>query len=483
MPEKNALDESTEGCARFCGFFLFVVAFTGFILSCAVVKSCEFMVIQLPDLPIPEPSDPAISPTLLPVTDDDLFGNSSMVPSASPSASPTADDPIPMLGIFKYKDWRDDQCYFYETQLDGGSLEIYQTTARLGATMMVISSLLGLCILLLEFCLCRFYCSRTIVTVCFTAALIGVPMTFTVFFDPQCRRKDAAVYTCERDTAANQSLAAGAMFLVVLIMLCFTPKVVPVIRAMDDFQLPQWACFRCCSTSPCGKLMARAYKYREVDVEVDDAPAEMVEGEDGRVYKHYHDETAGLTYQNQYTAAYKRWLNFEADYESALNRFKADCQDADVDWRHFLRKARAHRRRMADTFDDEAFEAHDDEDTNLDEELLRCVHILDALRNNCTFAQDVLQRIKRDIDDQALAEDASKRKGERTNDTSSIGGNQGDGPSPAPSSSSRVWKDSMPGLESVKNPTSADGMPGLESVKNPASADGPPPAEQPLETE
>jgi hypothetical protein len=136
---------------------------------------------------------------------------------------------------------------------------------------------------------------------------------------------------------------------------------------------------------------------------------EHVVDQQGYCYKQYHDESAGFTLQNQYTAAYKRWLAFEADYEQALARFKMECNEAGVDWRQFLRKAKQQKEQKIQQESCEFESVPDDEgiqsDLYDDDELLRFVGVLWTLRDNCSFAKEVMDRIQRDINEMTKLED------------------------------------------------------------------------------
>lgn len=445
MPAENEVDRTTDGCARICGFFTLLLASTGVALSCFVVGSCDFLTFQFPDLPLPTLDPIAIS---------------SLVPTYSPTPEELS------FGLFKFLSREDEQCYFYDNRFSGENLGVHQYIARLGGVLMVVCSLVGLCLMLFQFFCCRFYCAKSLVVTGFTIALLGIPMTFVLFFDPECRRREGEVYTCERGKAANQAIAASAIFITVLVMLCFTPSVVPVLRLMEESSLPNWQCFYCCSRSPFGKLLTRVHGYRKVGLTEDgENGVDMVEIDGGHTFKQYHDETAGLTYQNQHTAAYKRWLEFETDYEAALSRFKSECGDAEVDWRVFLRGARCRRKEM-ESFSDEVSGSHraEDDEMYIDDELLRFVDILDALRANCNFAKEVMLRIQKDINNQASAEDARNLRGgstKKSREASMKGGTQHGSNSPT---ASEVRKENEPEFFSPSGSMAMECPPDTESA-------------------
>ena len=147
----------------------------------------------------------------------------------------------------------------------------------------------------------------------------------------------------------------------------------------------------------------------------------------GHAYKQYHDETAGYTLQNQYTAAYQRWLAAEADYEEALGRFKRECQDAQVDWRKFMRKSKQQRQEQLEQTESisqpnntvapnlvEALPDDENEDELYDDdELMRFVDVLFTLRENCNFAKDVMARIQNDIKELTKLEDERHKQQEQ----------------------------------------------------------------------
>ncbi|KAL3904873.1 MAG: hypothetical protein SGARI_004720, partial [Bacillariaceae sp.] len=160
---------------------------------------------------------------------------------------------------------------------------------------------------------------------------------------------------------------------------------------------------------------------------------EQVSDTQGHYYKQYHDETAGYTLQNQYTAAYKRWLDLEADYEAALIKFKDECKDAGVKWRTFLAKAKRQQEvqddagmiLLADTMDagDEINEkvVPDDEEPDnmlMDDELMRLVGVLLTIRANCDFAKDVMSRIQNEINEITQLEDERHKEATSRSDAS-----------------------------------------------------------------
>jgi hypothetical protein len=161
----------------------------------------------------------------------------------------------------------------------------------------------------------------------------------------------------------------------------------------------------------------------ELTVPLSMGDQEVVMDPQGHSYKQYHDETAGYTLQNQYTAAYQRWLAAEADHEEALGRFKHECQDAQVDWRIFLRKAKTQRKQQPEQNESESQQNSsgmpesvevipDDDDIYDDDELLRFVDVLMTLRENCNFAKDVMARIGNDIKELTKLEDERHKQQE-----------------------------------------------------------------------
>jgi hypothetical protein len=394
---KNAVDVTTDACARSCGFFMVIMALAGAVLACSAFFSCEFLVLTIPD-PM-NPINPADSPEL---GFDDAILNETISPV--PSLSPTAKPPTSQsLGIFRYWDDEDQDCLYYDYRLD--EIAIQFQLARLGISTMVIAALLATGTMLLEFCFCRFYCARTIVAAGCVFVLLGAAASFVLFFDPRCRPQDGEVNICERGEGANKTIAVASFYLATQILLCFTPKAVPMIRMMDTNSFHYLDGMGWCQC--CMKPWKRLRRHKDDDIAPEEE-VELIKNEDGHTFKQYHDETAGLTFQNQYTAAYKRWLAFEEDYETALARFKGDCEEASVDWREFLKKARM--RQRGDTFVDETSTTANDVEQYLDEELLRFVDVLNTLRSNCDFAKGVMERIQKDINDQTHYEDEMKRR-------------------------------------------------------------------------
>lgn len=473
--QKNAVDVSTDVCARSCGFFMVAMAIAGATLACLAFFSCEFLIVTVPVVTNATNSTPPTTPStgeiisnsvgsssnsgflngggglrfldqtvLLPglgAGDDDLFQSNETAttsrptvvarPTAPPTFSPTPAPPTSIsLGVVRYFDEGTQTCLYYS--VPGNQLGVHYRVSRIGAAVMTIGALLATLVLLLEYCFFRFYCARTMVAFGCVSVFLGMATFFVIFFDSRCRPQDNQPNNCSRGHGANQAFAASAFYLAVLIMLCFTPKAVPMIRMMDQMNFEQFDNMGWCQCwfKPFHRLHRwRRRHNKDADAtitpeEEEEEMLELIHNEEGHVFKQYHDEKAGLTFQNQYTAAYKRWLEFEADYETTLSKFKEECDEAAVDWRTFLRRARMRQQRGdggTTNFEDETAGTSTSTDNNnynnqeeeyLDEELLRFVGVLNTLRSNCDFAKRVMERIQMDINDKTKTEDEIKRRHE-----------------------------------------------------------------------
>lgn len=393
----------------------------------------------------PTPYSPSQPPTDIPFN----------IPSESPlpSAAPTTFEREAAVGLFQYLDYEEQICFYYEVD-SWTSLELLIRIARMGAVLTAFASTIATSFLLLEYCFCRVWCSRVLINSGFILAITGVPLTFLMFTDTRCyplRTSEYPGVTCEISEGGRAIAFAGICFIVTLILSCVTPKPIPFVRLADDWQR-NGIYDDCCDCWPSFSLFSRRREERRrkralkaisaEDGEFDRLTSDMSLSPDvtdsaGHTYKQYHDENAGYTLQNQYTAAYKRWLAFEADYDDGLSRFKRECAEANVDWRRFMRKVKASKSKVDKSrgiqdvrIDDEMlsdeisvtssrcnnevngnnFNVDDDEGGELffDEELLRFVDVLTTMRANCDFAKGVMNRIQDDINDHTRREDERK---------------------------------------------------------------------------
>jgi hypothetical protein len=432
----------------------------------------------VPVLPTEAPVSPPLSPTDLPVsrpTDASMLD--SAPPSVAPSSSPTTVDEqwaTFSFGLFVYQDPmqvllpgspNDDNdaaqvCnyYRYEDDANHDQLPTQFRLARLGISIAIIAGLIAALIIVIEFLLCRVFCSRVLINLGSLTAILSIPLTFVMFADSRCN--PLAVVTnddgqqvggCSLGDGAEEALIAGALWLVTFILGCVLPKPQPLVRVIRDMERnDRFAfCCLCCDVGFCARLPCCHKKQKhkkgysendalgDMELMMPFSTKEQVTDTQGHCYKQYHDETAGYTLQNQLTAAYKRWLDLEADYEAELFKFKEECKDAGVSWRKFLLAAKrasatkdsAASTRHADGMytDEEATEdvPKDEEMEHMlqDDELTRLVGVLLTIRRNCDFAQGVMGRIQNEINEFTDLEDARRRKATVSSDTSVISGN------------------------------------------------------------
>jgi hypothetical protein len=205
--------------------------------------------------------------------------------------------------------------------------------------------------------------------------------------------------TCSMGEGAGAALWAIGMVLGALTVTCASPKPVPVIRVLEKMTKRSMD-GNCCAVLLCGEGRGRRrrqkrrrqqqqqhqrqqqgrrkttamgggptypypppaspYIYQDgAGGGTGPGPAQQQDGQNGAAdadddedvrdslghnFKQYHDEGAGYTLQNQYVGAYRRWMECEADYDHGLDRFKAECLDAGVPWRAYLRTGRRLRR-------------------------------------------------------------------------------------------------------------------------------------------
>lgn len=425
---RKAIDNSTDCCAKICGLILLVFALTGVTSAWLSMFSCRFL-------------------------DFTIYGNNGTLPPGLGSINEAS------LGLFQYLDAEDEVCYFYDVD-STQDLNTFFRIARLGIVVAVLSSSFATLFLILEYCFFRICCSRVLINLGLICAILGIPMAFAIFTDSRCyplKRLDPSgsggdtpSIACEMGEGGISAIAAGGCFVVTLILTCVTPKPIPFVRLAEDLGRNGFY-DNCCSCWPsysiCGRRRGNRMKSREMNAiaqdegEMEKLTAALSMSHEmthvgGHSYKQYHDENAGYTLQNQYTAAYKRWLAFEADYEEGLGRFKRECAEADVNWRVFMRKANDRKTIMEESrnlqkvntqvegFTDEIslrssasvstfrtnnqmedLDEEEEEDIFLDDELLRFVDLLTTMRANCEFAKDVMSRIQNDINEHTRHED------------------------------------------------------------------------------
>jgi hypothetical protein len=385
----------------------------------------------------------------------------------NPTSAPTSfDDTLftVTFGLFVYQDpivlYEHDEVvctyYNYNNAENEQSLPAQFRLARAGVAAAVLSSGVATLILFIEFLFSRVCCSRFLINTGFFVAVLTIPLAFAMFIDTRCSpfTSDTSgndVSSCQVGDGARYALIATALFFVALVISCVTPKPLPLVRVVremernrrfdscctcfgdmflccdvDENRYPGLATICCCIGRRTRKKKsvfdeAKYQEGMEQTIPLSMGGQEVVMDPQGHSYKQYHDETAGFTLQNQYTAAYRRWLAFEADYEEALGRYKQECQDAEVDWRTFLKKARQRRSQSnqqqqssadmpngVETISDD----EDNDDIYDDDELLRFIDVLLTLRENCNFAKEVMSRIQNDINELTELEDARHKQQE-----------------------------------------------------------------------
>ncbi|KAG7337479.1 hypothetical protein IV203_030603 [Nitzschia inconspicua] len=479
---RNALDRSTDTCARIGAIVLLAIAITGFSFTVMTARSCNFLSISIsnqllksaindPNTTMPshgnrvnyqQELEQALEEHGGGNRDLQLFGNLTDPPqeSEAPTLSPTSlDDGYTTLtfGLFVYLDpisalagasFHDTACSAYtDSNINYSSatdIPVNFRLARLGVVIAMISSGIASFILAVEFFLTRVWCSRVLINLGLSAALLSLPLAFAVFADSRCNplslenpSTNSNLGGCDLGDGSEEALIATTLFLISFVLACILPKPLPLVRVIQEMVQNQrfvYCCLcvdqldcLCCWDSPQkhkqhGGKAANNCKDDDLSRDEETLPLsveEHVVDEHGHSFKQYHDETAGYTLQNQYVAAYKRWLAAEKDYEDALSRFKLECGDAGVDWRKFLRKANQQTAQGTELLRESNSERPDvvlevlqqsdrdglDEELYRDTELLRFVDYLWTIRDNCTFAKQVMNRIQNDINEFTRLED------------------------------------------------------------------------------
>ena len=266
--------------------------------------------------------------------------------------------------------------------------------------------------------------------------------SFSVYASSRCHPKDSPVYLCDLAEGAIMAIVAIASYFLAAFLTCIIPKAQPLLRRIQEMERGEVTddC-DCCEDVDCTYLCFCNRSCRGNPKVQDDEQQEQPKGDavgannieetqylisptvtkddaedhhfttpenklhcahdievHGVYYKQYHDEKAGATLQNQYTAAYHRWLGCEQDYLQILDRFKAECKELNVSWRSLLLESSIasttngppHRRRKSNRL-------HEENDGMIDEELLRLVSVLQTLNVQCQQAKQDMERIRYDL--------------------------------------------------------------------------------------
>jgi hypothetical protein len=203
-------------------------------------------------------------------------------------------------------------CFFVNSFFfpSGASLSIYYSA---GAVFGSGFGALGLLFLSIEFFCIRFMCSIPLTVVSFLLAALGWAFAFVMYTSDKCHPADFSIYNCDLGDGGVLGLVAFCSYLVCAVMTCFVPKAQPVLRKLQEMEFTYDHSADpcdCCVVAACPRNPFCKKRQKEPEAEEEEellVPLDGVEV-DGQIYKQYHDEKAGITLQNQYTAAYNRWL-------------------------------------------------------------------------------------------------------------------------------------------------------------------------------
>jgi len=354
-------------CARVMQVFLILLITFALAICFATMESCQFLVYSLPTGALPEGI---------------VYPDNSTMSSNRTKA---------YIGIYRYADTDNPQVCLQYKQND-----TYVKVARTGIWISTICCCIALVSLLLEFCCCRFVCSRLMVNISLIFGAVGIPLCFVVFLHSACNAFNFAhaTYQCSLGGGAYAALIVLALLVVSMIVSCITPKALPLVTVAQRMEAEAVNDPCCgCHGGGCGQQSDKS-DYDLPDRPQQELPKPLPAAEtvhiQGYPYKQYFDDLiGGVTLQSQYSAACQRWAESEKSYEELLDRFKQECQESGRDWKSMLMTKA--------TLSDK--ENGGDETINEDDpELARLVIVLQTLRSNCERAKRVMDRIGDDLE-------------------------------------------------------------------------------------
>jgi hypothetical protein len=382
----SAVDEEGNGriCTRVMQPILVFLSLFAFLLGLASIYDCEFLFIK-----IPAPVDRTVAPN-----NSNNASTTITTTDASPTSSllleDEDDEPRKVsLGLFRYQDsYHPLTCYAYDDEtgpfpsaVDGETAQFY--IARWSASISASFGILAFVVLVLEICCCRFPCSRVLVHGSILVAMFAIPPIFAVYTSGLCNIFSDTSHECQLGNGATLVFIAFFLFLGTLIASCITPKARPLSQILLERETKSVQDPCCCY----------GWKQRTTEGEVDEekpqekvlssdnAPSleeEVLDGEEdlrtgidaaavdetsiqpatskkglffskktpakqqpsaaaskeslfAMMKQYMDDQEGGMTLQSQYKVASRRWLECEKNYETVLDRFKQECQDASTE--------------------------------------------------------------------------------------------------------------------------------------------------------
>ncbi|CAB9504507.1 expressed unknown protein [Seminavis robusta] len=430
----NAVDEHTDGCARFCQFLLFCAISAAVAMGVLAVFSCEFLIYLKPlDQQVDSSSTATTytgntgrNGTLAWVLQVNNRTNATGGTPNSPTGSLEADQAG--LGIWRYKYHIEDEiCYWYDED-DPRDKSLELRVAQWGSSLSLGFSGLAMFFLMVEFCCCRFPCSRVIAHLCFALAAASLPGCFLAFSHNECKLFSNNAYACDIGTGAIYMVIMFFLLLLCLCLSCMTPKSTPLCKVVQqrEQESEQDPCI-CGCCKGCSKRTKEDIYEDNPELLLAELPSETVEVPAGdragtHTYKHYYDDQlGGITLQSQYAAATQRWLTCERDYQTMLDRFKNECTELQQDSALFTQRKQklddsGIAKKLDDYYDDEedmdkfrASEMQQNADWRyiltlppneiVDPELARLALVLSSMRENSRQAKSIMERIEQDLEE------------------------------------------------------------------------------------
>ena len=351
----NVLVSATDWVSRFMRILHLAVAISALVFSLLALLSCDFLEHEYP--PSLGSSD-AYSDTngrqgdIVFAQGSDMNNNSTSIQPEDIDLAVPIGRPTPTFGLFKQNP-TGQVCTEYDRSLDPYPA---MTASRLCAGIATILGILALLLLLVEFLCCRYPCSRLIVIIILMIASISQAFTLVLFLAEPCDGRNGDKYLCSFSQGGIWSMVAAGLFLVEATLTCCTPKSVPLLRVMRDMERlsVRDPCLCCCYQGRTrddvleeqASLIEKLEQEELIDAAAigDDGhlpsssstlrsnTAIICSGADGKKY-HQDRDSGTVTLQDQINVCYDKWMKAEASYQVTLDRFKAECKGAGLDFR------------------------------------------------------------------------------------------------------------------------------------------------------
>ena len=367
-PRQDVYGDEENPCNRLLQVILLALSVAAILFGFAAVYNCEFLMFNVPTGTLPPTTENGLTVILANET------TGATTSPWTPNLEKIENEREVTWGLFRYQDsLQSNVCYRYSDP-DGPfpmtDISWQFNVARWAASISAVLGCVALFVLAVEICCCRFPCSRVFVNMGFMLSSMAIPPVFLVYTEGSCNIFSDTSYSCELGTGAIQIFVAFACFVMAFAVSCATPKSKPLIRMIQareqrSVQDP------CCGMKGKSKEeilegnpdLLEDNKYVDTNsashhtaIPVGSGDAVMVQaGAKSRTsyfggkkenhmgataastttatgetyfFKHYMDDQAGATLQSQYKAASRRWLECEQNYETVLDRFKQECEDA-----------------------------------------------------------------------------------------------------------------------------------------------------------